>query len=311
MTEPLTPPDCDLRNLQYMPLDVLRLRDSDITATATGDEFRCAVLLWCAAWHQVPAASLPDDDIVLSQFAGFGRVVKEWKKVKTGALRGWIKCSDGRLYHPVVAEKANESWVSKLNYSYGKMVDRLRKSNKQRVAKGQSEIGIPSFEEWNSSGRTDRIPAEVVGNSSGMQNEFQRKDDQIPAENALKVRERKVRDISKPNGLEEVKAQAPAAYCDLLTDVPQQVVSDWTALRKTKKATISRTAIEDISSEAAKAGITLEAALRISCANGWAGFKASWHEREARKTTARNPNKQEALEARNDEVAERFLRGEK
>lgn len=33
-----------------------RLRDSDIATKAKGDEFRCAVLLWCAAWHQVPAA---------------------------------------------------------------------------------------------------------------------------------------------------------------------------------------------------------------------------------------------------------------
>ncbi len=29
-------------------------------------------------------------------------------------LRGWIRCSDGRLYHPVVAEKALEAWVEKL-----------------------------------------------------------------------------------------------------------------------------------------------------------------------------------------------------
>ena len=25
------------------------------------------MLLWCASWHQVPAASLPDDDIVLAR----------------------------------------------------------------------------------------------------------------------------------------------------------------------------------------------------------------------------------------------------
>lgn len=26
------------------------------------------------------------------------------------ALKGWVECSDGRLYHTVVAEKANEAW---------------------------------------------------------------------------------------------------------------------------------------------------------------------------------------------------------
>jgi hypothetical protein len=28
-------------------------------------------------------------------------------------LRGWIKCADGLLYHPVVAEKALEAWAKK------------------------------------------------------------------------------------------------------------------------------------------------------------------------------------------------------
>jgi Protein of unknown function (DUF1376) len=126
--EPLTPIDCDLRDFPFMPLDVVRLRDSDLSATATGDEFRCAVLLWCASWHQVPAASLPNDDIVLSQLAGFGRVVKEWKKVREGALKGWVLCSDGRYYHPVVAQKANEAWQGRLEYRRKKEDERLRKA---------------------------------------------------------------------------------------------------------------------------------------------------------------------------------------
>jgi len=114
-----------------MPLDVVRLRDSDISAITTGDEFRCAVLIWCASWHQVPAASIPDDDIVLAQLAGFGRVVKEWKKVRDGALRGWIKCSDGRLYHPVVAEKANEAWIAKLTQRWKTECARIKKYNQR------------------------------------------------------------------------------------------------------------------------------------------------------------------------------------
>lgn len=76
MTEPLTPIDLDLRAFGFMPLEVVRLRDSDLAALATGDEFRGAVLLWCASWHQVPAASLPNDDRLLAKFAGFGRDLK-------------------------------------------------------------------------------------------------------------------------------------------------------------------------------------------------------------------------------------------
>ncbi|WP_236577873.1 YdaU family protein [Burkholderia glumae] len=71
-----------------MPLDVVRLRDSDIAALSSADEFRSAVMLWCASWHQVPAASLPDDDRVLAQLAGYGRVVTEWKRCASARCVG-------------------------------------------------------------------------------------------------------------------------------------------------------------------------------------------------------------------------------
>jgi hypothetical protein len=113
LPKPLTPPDLDLRGFTYMPLEVVRLRDSDLVVLASGEEFRAAVLLWCAAWHQLPAASLPRDDRMLANLAGFGRDLKGWRTVSEAALRGFIECSDGRLYHPVIAEKAIESGSKK------------------------------------------------------------------------------------------------------------------------------------------------------------------------------------------------------
>jgi len=71
--EPLTSKDVDLRDFAFMPLDVLRLRDSDLASVEDAEVFRCAVLSWCVSWHQVPAASLPDDDAVLARLLGFGR----------------------------------------------------------------------------------------------------------------------------------------------------------------------------------------------------------------------------------------------
>ncbi len=91
-----------------MPIDTVRLLDSDLNALATGDEFRAAVRLWCKAWHQVPAGSLPDDERILAALSGFG---SRWKKLRPMALRGFVKCSDGRLYHPVIAQKALEAWA--------------------------------------------------------------------------------------------------------------------------------------------------------------------------------------------------------
>jgi hypothetical protein len=145
---PLTPEDCDLRDFAFMPLDVVRLRDSDLAVTAEADEFRCAVLLWCASWHQVPAASLPDDDKILAQYAGYGRVVKEWQKVRDGALRGWVKCTDGRLYHPVVAEKASEAWMAKLRQRLKTECARIKKHNERHG----TSIPFPDFDAWMSLG---------------------------------------------------------------------------------------------------------------------------------------------------------------
>jgi hypothetical protein len=92
-----------------MPLDVTRLRDSDLAVIASGDAFRAAVLLWCASWHQLPAGSLPKDERLLANLAGYGRDLEGWSRVRDDALHGFVECSDGRLYHSVVAEKALEA----------------------------------------------------------------------------------------------------------------------------------------------------------------------------------------------------------
>ncbi|MDB5552827.1 MAG: Uncharacterized protein JWL86_2811 [Rhizobium sp.] len=117
MIEPLTPPDLDLRDFDWMPLQVVRLRDSGIVVVASAEAFRAAVLLWCASWHQVPAASLPNDEKMLCSLAGFGRDVKAWRAISDDALHGYVECSDGRLYHPVIAGFAIESGSKKRKQS--------------------------------------------------------------------------------------------------------------------------------------------------------------------------------------------------
>jgi len=58
--------------------------------------------------------------------------------------------------------------------------------------------------------------------------------------------------------------------------VPLQVANDWLKLRKDKRAAVTQTVIDDTLHEAKRAGLSLEAALRISCRRGWQGFDASW-----------------------------------
>lgn len=146
--KPLTASDCDLRDFPFMPLDVVRLRDSDLAALESAEAFRAAVLLWCASWHQIPAASLPNDDRVLANLAGFGRVVKEWVKLKNGALRGWILCDDGRLYHPVIAEKANTALDGKLRQQWYTECGRIKKHNQRHA---DNQLPVPEYDEFVSS----------------------------------------------------------------------------------------------------------------------------------------------------------------
>jgi uncharacterized protein DUF1376 len=115
LPEPLVPPEVDLTDFAYMPLDVRRLLKSETWIDAAyehklGHALMC---LWAESWHQIPAASLPDNDRVLARFAMCSS--EEWAGLKAKALKGWIKCSDGLLYHPVVAEKALVSWEGKRN----------------------------------------------------------------------------------------------------------------------------------------------------------------------------------------------------
>lgn len=140
---PPTPADADLTHYRDMPLEVGRLRDSGIAAVSDAEIFRCAVLLWCTAWHQVPAGSLPDDDAELCRAVGLGRDLRTWKKLRAGVLRGWHRFADGRLYHQVIAEKVIGAWNSTRDHQWERECGRLRKANKARKDQGQPPLDIP------------------------------------------------------------------------------------------------------------------------------------------------------------------------
>ena len=137
LPDPLTPPDCDLRGLPYMPLDVIRLIDSDMFAETTGDEFKAAVALWCKSWTQVPAASLPNKDMVLAHLSGNAA---KWKRIKEGAMRGWILCSDDRWYHPVVAEKALAALPGREEFNHKRSAEAERKAREREDRKALFEM---------------------------------------------------------------------------------------------------------------------------------------------------------------------------
>jgi hypothetical protein len=110
--EPMTPPDCDLRGFEFMPYFGDRLASSTFYELAFSNPraFMAAHRLWWQAWKQCPAASLPNDDVALARLADFGENVRNFKKNREISLHGFVLCSDGRLYHPMLAILAIEAW---------------------------------------------------------------------------------------------------------------------------------------------------------------------------------------------------------
>jgi uncharacterized protein YdaU (DUF1376 family) len=134
--DPMTPPECDLRGLEYMPLLGQRLFGSEFDALANDSEWRAGITLWWAAWTQCPAASLPDDDQALCRLADLGRDIKTWRKLKNRALHGFVLCSDGRLYHPTLAEQALIAWDKRRSDRNARTGDADRKA-RERAARSQ------------------------------------------------------------------------------------------------------------------------------------------------------------------------------
>lgn len=60
--------------------------------------------------------------------------------------------------------------------------------------------------------------------------------------------------------------------------VSHQVADDFLTIRKSCKAPLTKTALDGIRNQSEKAGLTLDAALRICAERGWRSFKAEWHQ---------------------------------
>lgn len=165
--DPLTPADCDLSGYDWFPLKHKRLLRSTWWLRASDRAKALNIELWCAAYQEVPAASLPDDDLALSDMVGFGRRdLTAWMAVKDEVLAPWTLCSDGRWYHETLAEVATEAWQTRQAAIAEREKDRARKREK-RSSGGQEEM---------SGGHPPDAPRTGPGN---------------PAENALKGKEKK------------------------------------------------------------------------------------------------------------------------
>lgn len=137
LPDPLLPAEVDLRDFSWMPIEIHRLRRSKAWLMCKRKpELAFYMLnLWTACWHDTPAGSLEDDDDVLADLAMCEPT--KWAKVRDQVLHGWIKASDGRLYHPVVAEKAQEAWAQKQAQRQRTEAARLAREQKRQQSQQQ------------------------------------------------------------------------------------------------------------------------------------------------------------------------------
>lgn len=272
LPDPLVPAYVDLRNFQYMPLDVVRLVNSRLTAISTDLQFKTAVILWCKAWHQVPAASLPNDELELAMLSGFGHIVARskadrrkidtrsvasWRQVLSISLHGFVLCSDGRLYHPVIAEKAIEAWEQKQKQrrrtqaaTEARQESRQRnvERNVQREEQHQSHQGNGTERKLDTG--TPYLPCLIPKEDSRERKKIQKKE--------------------RPLTALEILSQA-------LTGKTAQDVIDH---RKALKKPLTPRAAEGLIT-AFNAFGDPERAAEAMITNGWQGFKPEWLDNQA------------------------------
>lgn len=88
--------------------------------------------------------------------------------------------------------------------------------------------------------------------------------------------------LSSPTDQKELNARKPpkSGSCEgdlIALGVAPQTVSDWQAVRRSKRAgPITKTVIEGLVAESAKARISVADAVRIAAERGWQGFRAEW-----------------------------------
>ena len=148
----------------------------------------------------MPAGSVPDDDYILAEWAGFGRRNLEgWLSVKDEVMSAWTRCSDGRWYHATLCEVARKQWAERQLHQWERECDRIRKANARRAKDGLDPLLFPpkpSEVSEDERALSTGCPADVHGN---------------PLENALKGKGKGKEDILSSSLRSEDCSPAPSA----------------------------------------------------------------------------------------------------
>lgn len=232
-------------------LDCERIAQSDTWALASTRQRPLLLMLWFIAWQQTPCGSLPADDVLIA--ARLGLDADAFQSDKAILLRGWAEASDGRLYHPVLAELVLEMMGRKAGSAKRQAAYRQRQQSAgQADDKRETDAAVTRY-----SGVSYDTTTTTITTNTSLSDE---------------------RDSTNTRASGKSKSKASLGVADLVAEgVEQQHAEDWLTVRKAKRAPLTRAAWNDLKAEAKKAGIAPAEAVRIAAASSWQGFKATWY----------------------------------
>lgn len=171
-------------------------------------------------------------------------------------MRGWWRANDGRLYHTILVDRVMEMLDRKNNERERKAAYRARMdAERAALAKSAATANeyVPSVSHGTDAGLTRHsLCCDATGTGTGT---------------GIKTK-------SKTKTARDARGDAQAHLESLGVD--PAVARDWLALRASKRLKPTETALAGVVAEAERAGMTLDAALRLCCLRGWGGFEAGW-----------------------------------
>ena len=173
LPEPPVPADADLRHFPSMQIDVRAVRDGQLAPIQDAQAFTVTMLAYCVAWHQLPAGSLPDDDLMLARLLSSS--LARWRRLRPLVLAGWKKCRDGRLYHPELAEKVRRAADLSRRQS-----SNARAPNARQILDRQANQGSHGLATRQTGGEAVALPGKGVEKEKTSSSSL-RSDDELPA----------------------------------------------------------------------------------------------------------------------------------
>ena len=183
--------------------------------------------------------------------------------------------------HPDVASKA----ISHL----------LKRRILYRIGGSRGDIGISDPSEWVYFDQPKQCPTQTISSDSDQKGRVVSIMSQTKSDDSLLYTKKNPLLTLSSKEINPPPAEAPAVVegkqarkppfgmVQMLADnphqIPDQLLVDWLALRKTKRAAVSQTVWGSLNAELTKCaelGITASDAMTEALAAGWQGFKVSW-----------------------------------